>query len=211
MSFLSKSHTQPESYLRFFHAFAQPISLDVYLDDLLLGKDYLYEDFSPFFPISIGEHHIRFCDHATEEVFYERNLWISKHKIYTLVLSLALSEDLPQGYLLNEPHKAIPEEHFLLRTANFSQVVLPSTLYFPDIKPLYKKVPLRQSSSYLAFLPLTSSMDWILTSTQEVLLSSPPMTFKPTRYYTLYLVGGTDAYPLKCIQTIDGNAFLHFD
>lgn len=210
MFFFNKNSPPAEAYLRCFHALPNSQSVDVYLDKKRWIKDFLYEDFSDYMPLTSGNHHIAFCPHGMIEPFYERDFWIARHKIYTLILSYLPGSETPQGYLINEPPKAIPEEHLLLRVANFSQLMEPSQLELMETKPFFKKVPLRQCSHYLAFSPLTACIQWFSPNAQAPLLTSPPLTFKVTRYYTLYLIGALPDYPLKCIQTIDGNAFLHF-
>ena len=205
-----KSHEITGSYLRLFHALPTAESFDIYLDEKKYAKDLLYEDFTVYKPLEPGEHHLTLCTYQSTEPLYERSLWISEHKIYTLVLTYTPNTVTIQGYLLNEPPKAIPEDLFLMRSANFSQQSCPMGLHLIDTKPIFKKVPLRQATSYLGFVPTTASLELIDTSNQDILLTSPPTCFKIARYYTLYVVGGTENYPLKCIRTIDGNSFLHF-
>lgn len=210
MFFLSQVPPPAEAYLRCFHALPIAQSLDVYIDGQKWEKDFLYEDFSEYLPLTCGNHHIALCYHKMSEPFYKRDFWIGKHKVYTLIFAPLPGSEMPQGYLINEPPKAIPEEHFLLRVANFSQFSESSSLRLIETKPYFKKVPLRQCSHYLAFQPATTCIEWFSPNLQDPLLTSSPLIFKVTRYYTLYLVGGAPNYPLKCIQTIDGNAFLHF-
>lgn len=207
----SQSQSPNNSYIRLFHALPTADSFDCYLDEKKIVKDLLFEDFTDYKSILPGEHHLTLCAYQSTEPLYERNLWISEHKIYTLVLTYVPSTTTFQGYLLNEPHKNIPEDHFLMRCANFSQQICPMGLHLPEIKPVFKKVPLRQTTPYLGFTPTTAPIELIDTSTQDLLLTSLPYEFKISRYYTLYMIGGTEDYPLKCIRTIDGNSFLHFE
>ena len=206
-----KSHPVLGSYLRLFHAFPTTQSFDVYLDEKKYAKDLLYEDFTVYKALTPGEHQLTICTHRTLDPVYERSVWISEHRIYTLVLAYLPDGSKMQGYLLNDPPKPIPEEHLLIRTANFSQHTSPITLHLEDIKPIFKKIPLRQTSPYLSFIPATAPIELADVTSQESLLTLPEHTFKITRYYTLYLIGGIENYPLKLIQTIDGNSFLHFE
>lgn len=210
MFFFNQVTPQAESYLRCFHALPCPESLDVYIDEQKWVKDFLYEDFSKYLPLTPGNHQITLCYHGQEEPFYKRDFWIVKHKIYTLILAPLPGTETPQAYLVNEPPKAIPEGHFLLRVANFSQLVESSSLQLIEMKPYFKNVPLRQCGHYLAFEPTTCCIEWFSINIQDPFLTSPPLLFKVTRYYTLYLIGGTPEYPLKCIQTMDANSFLQF-
>lgn len=205
-----KSHPVIGSYLRLFHAIPTPESFDIYLDEKKYAKDLLYEDFTVYTPLTPGEHHLTVCAYHSTEALYERSLWISEHKIYTLVLAYLPDTPKIQGYLLIDPPKPIPEEHLLIRTANFSQHTAPMTLHLVDTKPIFKKIPLRQTSPYLGFLPTQAPIELADIDSQEILITKPSSNFKITRYYTLYLIGGTEDYPLKWVQTIDGNSFLYF-
>lgn len=199
------------SYLRLLHALPTSLSLDVYLDGKKYTKDLLYEDFTLYKPLAPGTHQLTLCAHKSLDALYEREVWIGEHKIYTLVLAYEPSQAEIQSYLLTEPPKAIPEEHLLIRTGNFSQELVPISLHLVDIKPVFKKVPVRQTSSYLAFLPATASIELQEIESQKTLLKATPCTFKMMRYYSLYIIGGTKDYPLKWIRTLDGNSFLHFE
>ncbi|MBP3889155.1 MAG: DUF4397 domain-containing protein [Cellulosilyticum sp.] len=206
-----KTPTPNTSYLRLFHALPTAESFDIYLDEVRYCKDFLYEDFTPYKPLSAGEHLLTLTAHQSTEPLYSRTFWISEQKIYTLVLSYLPNTSDYQGYLINDPPKTIPEEHLLIRVANFSQHLAPLCMHLVDIKPIFKKIPLRQTSGYLSFLPTTADIELLEVDGQNVLLTKPSNLFKITRYYTLYIVGGTEDHPLKCIQTIDGNSFIHFN
>ena len=206
-----KSHRPTGSYLRMFQALPTSESFDFYLDEMKYAKDILYQDFTPYKPLEPGEHLFKVCAHQSTEPLYERSLWMGDGKIYTLVLAHPPNTSTMQGYLINEPPKAIPEEHFLMRVANFSTQTTPMCLHLVETKPIFKKVPLRQCGSYLGFVPTTAAIELLDVSSQDLLLEIPPLIFKPYRYYTLYLVGGTEHNPLKCIRTIDGNSFLAFE
>lgn len=205
-----KTQIPTENYIRFFHALPTPDSLDLYWDDQKLAKDFLYEDFTRYFPTYSGEHHLMVTLHHMTEPLYEATLWLSKQKIYTIVLSYTPQTTSIQSTLVYEPPKAIPDEQLLIRSANFSQLPSTFTLQLMDTKPIFKKIPLRQASSYLAFSPATATLELTDLETHKSLQKWENHLFKTTRYYTLYLIGGTKEYPLRCIQTIDGNSFLRF-
>lgn len=205
-----KTSIPAENYIRFFHALPTSDGLDLYWDDQKLTKDFLYEDFTRYFPTSSGEHHLTITLHHLTEPLYETTLWLSKQKIYTLVLSYTPQTTMIQTNLVYEPPKVIPDEQLLIRSANFSQLPSTFTLQLIDTKPIFKKIPMRQAGSYLAFSPVTATLELDDLDTHESLHQWENHLFKATRYYTLYLIGGTETYPLKCIQTIDGNSFLHF-
>lgn len=198
------------SYLRFFDAIPSPKSFDLYIDEQKVAKDVLYEDFTPYIQLEAGDHQLKICAYKGEETLYERNFWVSDTKIYTLVLSYIPNTDNLHAYLINEPPKRIPDDRFLMRVANFSNHFSAMTNQVIDTKPIFKKIPLRQVGPYLSFEPQTAGMELVDIDNQEVLMTALPMCFKIYRYYTLYLIGGTEKYPLKWVRTIDGNSFLEW-
>lgn len=201
----------PHSFLRIFHAAPSSISFDLYLDDHLYEKDLLYEDFTVYKPLISGEHVLSICLHKKTEPLFTHSLWISPQKIYTLVVTYAPHSETLQGYLINDPPKKIPEEHFLLRVGNFSQYLMPLQLHFIDTKPLFKKIVSHQLSSYLSFTPSTYTAELIDLNLQKVVLTKANCILKLSRYYTLYIIGGTQNFPTKLLLTIDGNSFLSFN
>lgn len=198
------------SFIRFFDAMPTPKSFDLYIDEQKVAKDVLYEDFTPYLHLESGTHQLKVCAYKKEEPLYERNFWISDMKIYTLVLSFMPHTTELHGYLINEPPKPIPDDRFLMRVANFSEHFSSMTNQIVETKPIFKRIPVRQVGPYLSFEPQTAAMELVDIDNQEVLMTVLPMCFKIYRYYTLYLIGGIEKYPLKWVRTIDGNSFLEF-
>ena len=206
-----KKNTESISYLRLFHALPTPNSYDIYLDEKKIKKDFLYEDFTPYYPLSSGTHTFTLCAYKHHDSLYTRQLTLNPHKIYTLVLAYEPSTLNIQSYLLVDIPKPIPEEHFLMRCGNFSLLTKPLTLHLADTKPIFKKVPLRQNSVYLAFTPTIATLELVSQENQTIVFTQTTQPLKVSRYYSLYLIGGHLNYPLKWITTLDGNAYLTFD
>lgn len=202
---------QPYSFLRVFHATPSSISFDLYLDEQLYAKDLLYEDFTTYKSLINGEHLLSICLHKETEPLLTRRLWMSPEKIYTLVITYLPHSETLQMYLINDPPKKIPEDHFLLRIGNFSQLSHPLKLHLVDTQPIFKKVLSQQLTTYLSFIPNIYTAELIDPEEQKVIISKPNCILKISRYYTLYTIGGTEKYPIKLLLTIDGNSFLSFD
>lgn len=208
---MKKKISQPYSFLRVFHAIPSSISLDLYLDDQLYTKDLLYEDFTVYKPVALGEHLLSICPHKETEPLLTRNLWMSPEKIYTLVITYTPHSESLQIYLMNDPVKKMPEDHFLLRIGNFSQIMQPLKLHLVDTKPFFKKVLCHQLSPYLSFIPNIYTAELMDPEEKNVLASRADCHLKVSRYYTLYSIGGTEKFPTKLLLTIDGNSFLSFE
>lgn len=200
----------PYGYLRILQALPLTQSYDFYLDEKLYAKDLLFEDFTVYKPIISGEHQMTLCKHGEKESLLTHRFWIASNKIYTLLVIFEAHTESIQYYLLNDPLKKMPEEHLLLRFAPFAELNLPFELHLEDIKPFFKKLKLGKPSPYLAFLPDTYNLQLINPETKKSILCKEKCMLKPTRYYTLYLLGGTPDFPLCFVLTIDGSSFLSF-
>lgn len=201
---------QPYGYLRILLALPQMISYDCYLDDVLYAKDLLFEDFTIYKPIAAGEHMLSLCYHKETTELLNQSFRIAPGRIYTLIIAYEPYSETPQYYLLNDPPKKIPEACLLLRVAPFCQLEAPFYVQLIDTNPVFKKLKLGQPSPYLAFPPASYTLELIHLETQKVLLKKENCQIKPTRYYTLYLLGGTKDFPLRFVLTIDGNSFISF-
>ena len=203
--------SKPYGFLRILHATASSDSFDIYLDEKLYTKDLLYEDFTVYKPLAVGEHVLSVCLHKEAAPFLTHPLWISSEKIYTLVITYDSHGETLQGYLMNDPQKKIPEEHFLLRVGDFSQHLMPLQLRLVDTKPLFKKIKPHECTPYLSFSPGTYTAELTELGSQNIMSTKPNCILKLSRYYTLYLIGGSKQFPNKLLLTIDGSSFLYFD
>lgn len=201
---------QSYGYLRILHALPQVNSYDCYLDEKLYAKDLLFEDFTIYKPLPAGEHHLTLCKHKQTEDLITHPFWIAPNKIYTLLFTFEPYTQSIQYYLLNDPLKKIPADHLLCRVASFCQLQVPLELRVVDTHPLFKKLKNSQPSPYLSFMPASYTLELINTDTKKVVLKKENYLFKATRYYTLYLLGGTKGFPTRFVRSIDGNSFLSF-
>lgn len=227
---MKSSMPEAYGYLRFFHGLCLPVSYDLYLDEKCLIKDLLFKDFTHYQPLPAGEHTLILCAHHDKEPLFTQKFIIREQRIYTLVLygqiplvnekahptqkvpspeTPALLPNIHYScHLIVEPPKPIPEEHFLLRIANFISPLPDTHLELVDTKPIFKKLPYLSTSAYLAFLPQTYTLQLHQLFDDKILCEKAEVPLKFGRYYTLYLVGTLDQ-PTCCL-TIDGSAFLSF-
>lgn len=200
-----------EAFLRFFHAFPSPISLDIYLDDVLYIEDFLYEDFSPYKPLTKGEHQLSITLHGQTELLCTRTIWISYEKIYTLIISTDFKTLAPGLYLINDVQRPIPNEHCLLRLGAFSDFPDLMTIQFVDQTLGFKKVSPHQISHYLSFPPHTYAVIGLAHEKNKPLCELKSLSLKVSRIYTLYLLGnGSKQYPFHFLLSIDGSSFISF-
>lgn len=200
-----------EAFLRCFHALPSPISLDIYLDDLLYIKDFLYEDFSDYKPLTKGEHQISVTVHGQTDILCTRSIWMSHEKIYTLIITTDFKTLESSLYLINDTQRPIPEGHCLLRLGTFCDLLDLVTIEFIDQTSGFRKISPHQTSHYLSFMPDTYHITALTHDKNDKICESKNTVLKYARIYTLYLLGnGAKDYPLHFLLSIDGSSFLSF-
>lgn len=200
-----------DAFLRCFHALPSPISLDIYLDDALYIKDFLYEDFSDYKPLSKGEHQLSVTLHGQTDILCTRSIWMSHEKIYTLIISTDFKTSVPGLYLINDTQRPIPEEHCLLRFGTFCDLLDLVTIEFIDQTSSFRKISPHQISHYLSFVSGLYHIISLTHDKKDKICESKNTTLKSGRIYTLYLLGnGSKDYPLHFLLSIDGSSFLSF-
>lgn len=200
-----------EAFLRCFHTLPSPISLDIYLDDVLYIKDFLYEDFSPYQPITKGEHQISITLHGQTDILCTRSIWMSHEKIYTLIIATDFKTLGTGLYLINDTKRPIPNEHCLLRLGAFCDLLDLVTVEFVDQTLAFRKIAPHQISHYLSFMPDTYHTTASAHEKNEKICELKNISLKISRIYTLYLLGnGSKNYPLHFLLSIDGSSFISF-
>ena len=208
---MKKKMDTSEAFLRCFHAFPSPMSLDVYLDDVLYIKDLLYEDFSYYEPLTRGEHQIYITVHEQTDILCTRSIWISNEKIYTLIITTDFKTSGPGLYLINDAKRPIPEGHCLLRLGTFCDLSDLVNVQFSEQTPTFKKISPHQSSHYLSFTPSTYSITALSHDQTHSFCELKNCSLKVARIYTLYLIGNaSETYPIHFLLSIDGSSFLSF-
>lgn len=200
-----------EAFLRCFHALPSPISLDIYLDDVLYIEDFLYEDFSPYKPLIKGEHQLSITLHGQTDILCTRTIWMSHEKIYTLIITTDFKTLGPGLYLINDAQRPIPNEHCLLRLGTFCDFLDLMTIQFVDQTLGFRKISPHQISHYLSFLPDTYHLMALTHEKNDQICELKQTHLKISRIYTLYLIGnGSKNYPFHFLLSIDGSSFLSF-
>lgn len=201
----------PYCYLRFLHGIPSYIALDFYVDDHLMGKDLLFQDFTNYQPLTDKEHTFSLYKHREKEVLFSKTIVLCAYTIYTLMVYPTENGNL-QFLLLAEPPKRIPESHFLARVINISVSPQSLKLVFKEKYPEFKRCASSHYTSYLSFPPdYYDLLVYDQTTDSPICFHQDHILFKPMRYYALYLLGGTSLYPLTLSTTIEGNSLLSFD
>lgn len=208
---MKKKNSPAEAFLRSFHAYPTPKSLDIYLDDTLYVKDMLYQDFSQYKPLSKGEHHISITLTGESVIIAMRSIWISPQKIYTLIIAPDLKNEIPGLYLINDVQRPIPENHCLVRVGAFCEKRELIHIHYDNHPLSFKKISPHQISHYLAFEPGNYTIIAEDLEQHEILCELRACELKVQRIYTHYCLGkGTKEYPFQLLHSIDGSSFLTF-
>lgn len=199
------------SYLRFFYALPSPHVLDLLIDDKMVLKKFQYQDFTKYFKIPHGLHHIKFLEHATDHLIYEKKINLRPHSAFTQVLGTKYkTANAPHLFALEEhPREHLHDKAFLCLN-HFSPHSSPMDFLTSDNQLFFKNISYAQNVRYMP-IPL-GSYEFQLFDRQD-----PPEChthlkhrIKPYRFYSFYFIGdGSPAYPYQLIPSIDGISYLN--
>lgn len=202
-------------YLRYFNAYPSSLCLDCYLQSHHICKNLMYRDLTSYKLYTAKEYTFTLCLHGKKEALYTQEVCLLPNRVYTLIIYPLLAPLLDSKpsircFLMDEPFKRIPEEHFLARATNLTLYQEPLKLHFIDCHPDFKKLLPEHSTSYLAFSPDIYSLELYCFSSKKVLFTQEHIPFKALRYYHFFIIGGTSNNPIQVITTIEGNSLFHF-
>lgn len=211
---MSKKNKANESYLRLFHIACFTPSIDIYIDGKKYYKDVLYEDFTKYMLFSQGEHTIAITLHEDLTPIYERTIFLSPYKIYTLIfLTNPKHNDKIELYLIEDVQRSIPSHHCMCRIGHFNYTTPLLDFRFTDSskKDIYKKASCYEITPYFPLPVNTYTLNTSINLTQKNFLSLKNLELKLDRFYTIFIIGNEKKEtPPQILLSIDGNSYLRF-
>jgi hypothetical protein len=197
------------SYMRILNA--SPIlhaSVDVYLNTVLIASDIVYEEFTPYIPLSEGTYNISIFPYGKKTGALEtETLTIKGHSIYTLVFAGQPSDFSIEEYL--EPRVSIPPGKALIRFSHLSPDAPAVNLTLSSGDILFSDVQYGDLTDYREISPGTYTLQLRLPGSNQVVLTDPNALFKANRYYTIYAIGLVSGNPpLQLLLPLDGNSYI---
>jgi hypothetical protein len=210
---MSQKNSQPCSYLRFFHAIADPYAIyDVYIDDKLSHSYMLFQDFTNYQPITVGLHHIVIKIHNTEIILCEKKMTLTKDHIFTYILAATPHSLKPfHLYAIEDSFRPYAKDFCFGRFAHFSKNLSALQIATSEEKILQSHLSFGNLGAYLPLKPHEIHLNFTLKASREPLFTALYKTLKPYRFYTFYILDKLHTESeATLVLSIDGNSFLTF-
>lgn len=209
---MSKKEIAPKSYLRLFHCLPVSSPIDLYIDNKLQKANLIYEDFTDYNLIMPGEHTLHITLYKQQEILTKKTLFILPSKIYTVVLVPETKQGTGLAlYVIEDVIRTIPSNHFLIRFGHFNHALSLLDITLTHETSTFKKVSCYEMTNYQAINPSSYTLQIKDSSTQKVLLTAPKLLLKPSRFYSIYILGNrSKEFPTQMVLSIDGNSYIRF-
>ncbi|MGL4738243.1 MAG: DUF4397 domain-containing protein [Cellulosilyticaceae bacterium] len=206
---MSIKPTATTCYFRLFHAYPKDDPLTIKLGDTTYCDALYYEDFTPYQVLEAGEYAASAFLPKSDTHLATSKVTLLPRRIYTLVLAPHLNAlDKLHLYCVEDIQRTVNPPDCVVRVAHFAHGTHPIDLYQGEELLRFKNIPFTQVSRYVPFDATTYHFNWIDHSYKDQLLNHEHL-LKPIRFYSFYLIGNkTKDFPLKCVVSIDGNAYL---
>ncbi len=197
------------SFIRLFHASPNLPGVDVYIDDNLVAKDLVYQQFTNYLPIAAGEYDFKVypTGNTTNPILVSRGIGIAPNSIQ----SFAIMNNPVNLSLLSipEPHMAVSPSMVFLRVVNLSPNAPALDITLPNGQQLFKDVSFKDITGYIMIPPGNYTLLIKPSGTERTVLTAPNFIVKPSRFYTVYVTGLLPGRPeLQIIQALDGVSYL---
>ena len=210
MSQLPKEHVTPLGMIRFFQALPSPQTFSIFIDDQVYKQSSLYEDFTTYFTLPSGQHHIVIQEKDAKEPFFEKRINVKPYCTFTYLLGAhPKKEGTLHLYALEDTKRLIQTPIALLRLGHFAKPLNPLNLLTSEEHLLFKGIKYAQLTAYITLEPKTYPFQLHDALAEKDILALKGKSLKKGRFYTFYLIGnGTKDYPYKIVRSIDGPSFL---
>ncbi|MFP4697223.1 MAG: DUF4397 domain-containing protein [Eubacteriales bacterium] len=203
---LVKPKKTNKSYARIAHFSPDTPSLNVYIDNMILGGDIDYTERTLYRLLEQGSHTITVYPAGEKEPILDDTFIMPQGTIITIALIIKLEELSLE--IINDSTRILPNE-IVAKFVNYSpnspnlDALINDTEYFSEI--IYDQV-----TSYVT-LPDATNYNLKLrnSDTGEIILELPNIVLSPNKAYTFYVIGlYEDTPPLQVVTTLDGSSYL---
>ncbi len=204
--------TIEKSYIRFFHVFPSPLSVDVYVDKKLMASDILYEDFTEYLSIPCGEHTIIVTKNKNSTPLITKSVHLANNGIYTSIIASKQKDAIGIDInFIEDTKRAIPSNNLLCRFAHYSNALSNIDITLSDGSSIFKNIAPCQVTNYIMLKQGTYTICIRDINTSRTLLNVENIRLKPSRFYSMYAIGtNKKEFPIQLVIPIDGNSYLRF-
>lgn len=194
---------QQNSYIRFFNASANSPAIDIYVNNNLLVQNLPYGNFSLYFPLSSGNYNIKIYNTGENtDPILDADLYVAPNTISNLAI-IGNSPDLSL-YTIPEPVTAQNFGRPCIRFVNLSPDSPALDLNLSTGTKVFSNITYKKITDYACLPSGTYTFTINATGSNNVILTIPNANLLPNTYYTIYILGSTEAsVPLSAVVTAE--------
>lgn len=195
-------------FVRMFNALPSDVKFDVYIDGILLAKELAYKQFSYSIAASAYKvHNLKvFISDKLDTPIIDTTVQVNAANVETLAI-VGSVENPRISIIVGEPGQPIYQDKSLIRYANLTDKDITANVLIGNRLISSKTIKSNEYNKYDTANPNTYKFEFVLAdSPVDTFKSSTIHSLRPTRIYTFYLVGDTDAnsnYPLELVIAVD--------
>jgi hypothetical protein len=200
--------TYKTGFVRMFNALPSDVKFDVYIDGVLLAKDLEYKQFSYSIAASaFNIHNIKvFISDNLDIPIIDTQLQINAANMQTLAI-VGSVENPSILTIIGDPGQPIYQDKSIIRYANLTNKDITVNALIGNRLVSSKTIKSNEYNRYDTANPETYNFEFVVSDASvDAFKASAIHRLRPTRIYTFYLVGSTDAnsnYPLELIISVD--------
>lgn len=198
------------TYVRLLHASPNAHTVDVYINDKLLVRNFNYREFTDYVKLMPGTYNIKIYRSTNgKNLLYNKNLTIPGNTIFTI----AAIGILPESFELYP----IEEKYTGVNTRNKAKVRFvhlipngpPVDLTIPVGNVLFGNVMYKDITDYIEMTPAIYTFEITYPNSNTNILYIPNIRLRGDRFYTIYAIGlvGDEPAPQVLIP-LDGLTYL---
>ncbi|MFT8313632.1 MAG: DUF4397 domain-containing protein [Clostridium sp.] len=195
--------SQTNSYIRFFNASPNSPALDIYVNNTLLVQNLPYKEFSLYFPATTGNYNIKiFPTGQNINPLLDADLYVAPNTISNLAI-IGNAPNLSL-YTIPEPVTAQNFGRPCVRFVHLSPDAPAVDLNLSIGTKVFSNITYKKITDYACLPSGTYTFTINATGSNNTLLTIPNVQLLPNTYYTIYVLGSTEAsVPLSAVVTAE--------
>ncbi len=191
------------SYVRVLHASPDAPGVDIYLNRMLVARNLLYKNFTPYLPLMPGKYKVEVYATGTRvNPVIDTVLDVMPNSDYTVAATGMLENIKP--LVINDTAMMLPGHKGQVKFVHLSPNAPAVDVTLRDGTELFKNIEFREISENLLVDPGRYTLQVRLAGTDDVVLTVPNVVIDPKRYYTVYAVGLAGGNPpLQALIALD--------
>lgn len=200
--------THTNSFIRGLHASPNAPAVDIYVNNVLTGKDVAYKEFTQYIPLAGGLYNIKAYPTGTKvNPVIDTNVNIPPNSIFTIALTGMLA-DIALTLVQEPPIQRLPSETFV-RIAHLSPNTPNVDITLPNGTNLFSDVEYKEVTDYIPIRPGVYELQARRVGTNNIILTVPNTNLRSGNIYTVYIVGLESGSPtLQVLIPLDGSTYL---